>query len=262
MPFDLVHRHAYEVLVDLGVQRLAQMRRVGLAQDAERARRRHHDDRLGLARRHRGVETAGKILQEGAFRLVLPVGLLHGAACLPDGIDRAAWDVGALLARLEVLVLIDLLGLQVRKYGIPNILEQQRFLSIAHDHPLVLVNLQLAHGNLLAMALRGASVAAPRGINSRTAIQLLPSCSMPSQLLPSSSRRAMTCAWISAAPSKIDRMRASHNRRDTGYSRAKPLPPWICTALSAAAQATRAAISFAMPASRSQRRPESFSRAA
>ena len=43
---------------------------------------------------------------------------------------------------------------------------------------------------------------------------------------------------------------------------AKPLPPWICSALSAAAHATRAPSSFAMPASRSQRRPESFWRAA
>ncbi len=61
-----------------------------------------------------------------------------------------------------------------------------------------------------------------------------------------------------AAPSKIDRMRASQSRRLTGYSRAKPLPPWIWRALSAAAQATRAASSFAMPASRSQRLPSSF----
>ncbi|AWB23925.1 GGDEF domain-containing protein [Methylobacterium currus] len=74
----------------------------------------------------------------------------------------------------------------------------------------------------------------------------------------SSRRRAMTWAWISAAPSKIDRMRASQSRRLTGYSRAKPLPPWIWRALSAAAQATRAASSFAMPASRSQRLPSSF----
>ena len=36
------------------------------------------------------------------------------------------------------------------------------------------------------------------------------------------------------------RMRASHSTREIGYSRAKPLPPWICSALSAAAQATRA----------------------
>src|SRR6185436_2292785 len=79
---------------------------------------------------------------------------------------------------------------------------------------------------------------------------------------PSSRRLAMTCAWISAAPSKIDRMRASHNTRLTGYSSAKPLPPWIWSALSAAAQAARAASSLAMPASRSQRRPASFSRAA
>ncbi len=41
----------------------------------------------------------------------------------------------------------------------------------------------------------------------------------------SNSRSAMTCAWISAAPSKIDRMRASARSRDTGNSTAKPLPP-------------------------------------
>ncbi len=38
----------------------------------------------------------------------------------------------------------------------------------------------------------------------------------------------MTWAWISAAPSKIDRMRASQSTRLIGYSSAKPLPPWIC----------------------------------
>ena len=36
-------------------------------------------------------------------------------------------------------------------------------------------------------------------------------------------------------------MRASQSTREIGYSSAKPLPPWICSALSAAAHATRAA---------------------
>ena len=40
-----------------------------------------------------------------------------------------------------------------------------------------------------------------------------------------SSRRAMTCAWISAAPSKMFRIRASQSTRLIGYSIAKPLPP-------------------------------------
>ena len=40
-----------------------------------------------------------------------------------------------------------------------------------------------------------------------------------------SKRRAITCAWISAAPSKMLRMRASHNTRLILYSSAKPLPP-------------------------------------
>jgi hypothetical protein len=47
----------------------------------------------------------------------------------------------------------------------------------------------------------------------------------PLQLWPSSRRRAITWAWISAAPSKIDRMRASHRMREILYSSAKPLPP-------------------------------------
>ena len=68
-----------------------------------------------------------------------------------------------------------------------------------------------------------------------------PAADLSNQFEPSSNRRAMTWAWISAAPSKILRMRASHRMRETGNSSAKPLPPWICTALSAAAQATRAA---------------------
>src|SRR5215472_9444742 len=54
-------------------------------------------------------------------------------------------------------------------------------------------------------------------------------------------RRAITCAWISAAPSKMLRTRASHSTREIGYSSAKPLPPWICSAPSAADQAIRAA---------------------
>ena len=36
----------------------------------------------------------------------------------------------------------------------------------------------------------------------------------------------MTWAWISAAPSKMLRMRASHSTREIAYSSAKPLPPW------------------------------------
>ena len=75
---------------------------------------------------------------------------------------------------------------------------------------------------------------------SRWGFRRKPADPRPQLTRPSSSRRAMTCAWISAAPSKMLRMRASHSTRLTGYSSAKPLPPWICRALSAAAQATRA----------------------
>ena len=41
----------------------------------------------------------------------------------------------------------------------------------------------------------------------------------------SRSRRAMTCAWISAAPSKMLRIRASQRSRLASHSSAKPFPP-------------------------------------
>ena len=74
-------------------------------------------------------------------------------------------------------------------------------------------------------------------------------------------RLATTCAWISLAPSKIDKTRASTKSREARYSMAKPLPPWICTLASALSQAARVANSLAIPASRSQRFSMSFCRA-
>ena len=87
MLLDLVHRHLDEILVDLGAQRIAQIVRIGLAHHAERARRRDHDQRFGVAGLDRGIEAAGELLQEPLLLLLVPVGLLHGAAPAADRVE-------------------------------------------------------------------------------------------------------------------------------------------------------------------------------
>src|SRR5262249_3668690 len=156
-----------------------------------------------------------------------------------------------LLAGLRIRLLVDLPGLEIEELGVANVLQHQRFLAVADDHPITLPDQHVGHAHLLEQTVHRGTMRSLHLDEDQTPEGCV-------GLLPSSSRRAITCAWISAAPSKIERMRASQSSREAGNSSANPLPPWICTALSAAAQATRAARSFAMPASRSQRRPPSF----
>src|SRR5262249_14618641 len=160
--------------------------------------------------------------------------------------------------RLRVGMLMNLSGPQVEKFFVAGVLQHQCLLAIADDDPVALPDFELLH----AIPLGSNDWPVGPWLPSRRVLARGANAAEPIQLLAASSRRAMTCAWISAVPSKMLRMRASQRMRETGNSSAKPLPPWICTALSALAQATRAARSFAMPASRSQRLPESFCRAA
>src|SRR5215467_13630897 len=182
----------------------------------------------------------------------MPIGLLHCTAACSHRAESAAGRVGPQFARLQIGLLVDLPGLEIEEFFVTRVLQHQGFLAVADDDPVPLADFELLHATNLWARWARFPVDCFRGANATEAIQL------PTE----SSRRAMTCAWISAAPSKMLRMRASHRMRETGNSSAKPLPPWICTALSALAQATRAAKSLAMPASRSQRLPESFCRAA
>src|SRR5262249_41652083 len=179
----------------------------------------------------------------------MPVGLLHRAAFGPDRAKGAARRIGSQLVRLRVGMLVDLLGFEVEEFFVAGVLQHQCFLAVADDDPVALPDFELLH----AIPLGSNHTAGGGRCLYRDRVAPGANTVGPIQLLAASSRRAMTCAWISAAPSKMLRMRASQRIRETGNSSAKPLPPWICTALSALAQATRAARSFAMPASRSQR---------
>src|SRR6185503_901275 len=206
------------------------------------------------------VEMVCQLDQELLLGLIVPIGLSDRRADRSGRSVGTAGLVGALLARGQILLLEHFERLQVGKLGVSGVLQYERLGAVAHHHPLAFADRQTGHAFLLNVR---ATLEQPGTLT--FALDQTPGGRLrfaAAQLVPSRRRRAMTCAWISAAPSKMLRMRASHKMREAGNSSAKPLPPWICTALSAFAQATRAASSFAMPASRSQRRPESFSRAA
>src|SRR6516162_3256131 len=107
MLLDLAHRKLDEILVDLGAQCGAQIMGVGVAQHAQRTRRCHDDERFGSAGIHRGIEMPGKTLQEPMLGLLVPIGLLHGAAPGIHRVDRAPGRVGALFARLRIFLLVN-----------------------------------------------------------------------------------------------------------------------------------------------------------
>src|SRR3954449_230557 len=210
------------------------------------------------------VELADQFLQKSFLLLPVPVGLLDRAASASDRAEGPAGLIGAEIGRLRIGMLLDLPGLEVEKFFVPGILQDQRLFPVADDHPIALPDFQLLH----SVPLRSSAIKPRHSRGVLVLDQFSSNGKRPArrfrsgQFVALNSRRAITCAWISAAPSKMLRMRASQRMREIGNSSVNPLPPWICTALSAAAHATRAASSLAMPASRSHRRPESFCRAA
>ena len=79
----------------------------------------------------------------------MPIGLLHGAAPGIDRADRAAGRVGALLASLGILLLVDFSCFQIEELRVADILQHQRFRTIANDDQLAFADLQLGHGTSL-----------------------------------------------------------------------------------------------------------------
>src|SRR5262245_46622646 len=262
MLFDLMHRHFDKILIHLGANRTLQCVRIGWTAQRKRARGSHHDQRFGFPGRDCDVKMLNQLCEKGPFRLIVPVGLVDCTSHVADGIDSAAGRVCSQFVRREVLLFEDLDCLQIGEFDIAGILQNQGLGAVTHDDPFSMSDQECGHGLLLKVQQDKSEARLEPYSGSNVVEPVLCRTQYSFQLVPSSRRRAITCAWISAAPSKMLRIRASHRMRETGNSSANPLPPCTCTALSAAAHAILAASNLAMPASRSQRRPESFSRAA
>src|SRR5262249_42999484 len=77
---DLGDRKPNIILLELDADRFAHLSRIRLPDDAQRARRSHHDEAVDLAGGNRRIEASCQALQEISLRLLMPVGLLHRAA--------------------------------------------------------------------------------------------------------------------------------------------------------------------------------------
>jgi len=110
--------------------------RISRTDHAQGTGRRHHDQGLGLARSNGAVELLRQLHKEVSFRLVVPVGLLHSAFDVADRAVGAARRVAAERACRQVLLLQNLYGLEVGKFGIARVFENQSLRTIADNNPL------------------------------------------------------------------------------------------------------------------------------
>src|SRR3954471_19018448 len=112
---------------------------------------------------------------------------------------------------LQVVLLVDLLGLQVRRFAVAGILQHQGLGAVADHDPRAMIDFGVHQRHLQN---RNISPSVPSPVEETTFGRWDGCWLCDGQFEPSSRRRAITCAWISAAPSKIDRMRASQRMRE------------------------------------------------
>src|SRR3974377_2473773 len=104
-----------KILVDFGAHGVTPLVRLDRAEHAKRARRRHYDQRLGLASGQSSFQLADEINEEGPLGLVVPIGLLDGAADAADRVNEAAGSISAKLVGGQVLLLQNLDHLEIGK---------------------------------------------------------------------------------------------------------------------------------------------------
>src|SRR3974390_3631821 len=94
-----------KILVDFGAHGVTHLVRIDRAEHAKRARRRHYNQRLGLASGQSSFQLADEINEEGPLGLVVPIGLLDGAADAADRVKDAAGGISAKLVGRPILLL-------------------------------------------------------------------------------------------------------------------------------------------------------------
>src|SRR3984893_4009044 len=147
MLLDLVNRMLSEVLTDFSDDPTLHVGVEGVLQIRQCARWCDDDERLHLPLAHELFHRRGYALSEAVLLEVMPVGRLHAASFVCTcALEYAAWTVGTLLAGWRVFVNEDTLGLEIGKFLVAVVAQEQRLAAIADEHEGIMRNLQLAHG--------------------------------------------------------------------------------------------------------------------
>src|ERR1700686_2537037 len=139
--FDLVDREMGQILVDLGNDPALYVFVESPAQIGEGARRRGDDERRGLAFAHEFLHCAGNPFGEAMLLEIVPIGLFYAAAVVRGrALEAAARTVGALLMGGWIVIDKDPLGLQVRKFLVAGIAQEQCLAAVADQNESVVWN--------------------------------------------------------------------------------------------------------------------------
>src|SRR5271165_5721682 len=141
----LMNRSLHEIFSELGPDGLAQGRGIHLAKHAEGARGGNHDQALRLAFCDRDVQSARQRGEKRTLRKIMPIRLFDRAAGRTHRRMRLAGTIGTLIAGARLGVLTHLLGVEIRKPSIADILKEKSLAAIAHDHPISGLDVDLVH---------------------------------------------------------------------------------------------------------------------
>src|SRR5579885_2698469 len=90
---------------------------------------------------------------------LMPVRLFHRAANAPNAGKSATWRVAPLFVRWRIVIFEHGKAAQVRKHLVPFVDQEERFLTIAHEHPGTMRKLILRHKVSLCGPAEAASLA-------------------------------------------------------------------------------------------------------
>src|SRR6476646_2384087 len=133
---NLMHGHFDKILVQFGAHRTLQQLGIGWTDHSKSAWRSDDNHRLGFAGRNGTIETPGQMYEKDSLRLIVPVRLFDGAACVADGVDGTPRHVCAESVCRQILLFKNFHGLQIGRIDIAYVFQNQGLGAIADHHPL------------------------------------------------------------------------------------------------------------------------------
>jgi hypothetical protein len=155
MGLDLRHRMIGEVLADLGDDPLFHIVMESPPQIGERARRCRNDEGGDRPVAHHMLQRCGDALDKTMLLKLMPIGLADAGAARGVAARRSrARLVGALLVGRGIVVGENLFGLQIGKFLVAVVAQEQRLAPVADKNQTIVRNCDLVHISLLSSPAR------------------------------------------------------------------------------------------------------------